>query len=388
MNKIRTVVAGVGGRGLWAVREVCGKEDYQLAGLLDTSPGTLHAVAEHFDVTDVPTFTDVHACVKELDFDAMVICSPDGTHAEVACPVLAAGRWVYVEKPLGVTHQQLDAIIDADRAAGGKTFVGFNLRFAPVYIKLHELIEQGVAGQVLTIQADEFYDGGRTYFRRWNRLRAVGGGLWITKASHDFDLLYWMAGADPVNVYASASLDYYGARADAALHCRDCALFDDCPDRLKVDPDGLIGKIFAAREKETGFRADLCLYNSDKDTFDHGIANVTFANNVIATYTVNVVTGISNRRMRVSGTKATLDGDLVSGHITIHHRDPSSTETIEAGSGEDDHGGSDHNLLDHFRDFIGGDTSRVVRPPEAAIAVRMGLAATKASDEKCVVNLT
>ena len=53
---------------------------------------------------------------------------------------------------------------------------------------------EAAVGRVLTVQADEFYDGGRGYFRRWNRLRSEGGGLWLTKASHDFDLLYWLSG--------------------------------------------------------------------------------------------------------------------------------------------------------------------------------------------------
>ena len=130
-----------------------------------------------------------------------------------AGPVLAAldnGKYVYTEKPLSITLEDCLAIVRADRAAGGRVAVGFNLRLCPFLHRcLHEEVAIGKLGRILTIQADEFYYGGKTYFRRWNRLRRCGGGLWITKASHDLDLLYWMAGSLPVSVSALAHLTHY-----------------------------------------------------------------------------------------------------------------------------------------------------------------------------------
>ena len=84
-----------------------------------------------------------------------------------------------------------------------------NLRHAPVYETLHEMVSDGRLGKVLTIEAGEHYYGGRTFFRRWNRLRRYGGGLWVTKGCHDFDLLNWFAGGSPVRVFATSNLSHY-----------------------------------------------------------------------------------------------------------------------------------------------------------------------------------
>lgn len=63
-------------------------------------------------------------------------------------------------------------------------------------------------------------------------------------------------------------------------------------------------------QSATGQRPDLCLFNSDGDTFDHGIATVHYENAIYATYTCNVISGFTDRRIRVSGTRGTLDGAL------------------------------------------------------------------------------
>jgi predicted dehydrogenase len=370
--KVRVVAVGMGGRGVWAAGEFSRHPDFELVAIVDEVPVRMDMAAEEEKLAGVAKYRDLGRCLKEARFDALAVFTPDATHGELAVAALEAGRHVFVEKPLDVTAERLDRVIEADRRVGGRTFVGFNLRFAPMYARIHQLIAEGVAGRVLMVQADEYYDGGRTYFRRWNRLVARGGGLWITKGSHDFDLLYWMAGAEPESVSAASSLDYYKPRADAALYCRDCRLRPDCPDRydLTVPPGSPSARFLAAVEQATGQKPDLCLFNSDKDTFDHGTATVRFRNNIIGTYTLSVVAGFSNRRMRVNGTRATIDGDLETSRITIRRRDPSSVEEIDAtptGADAGGHGGGDANLFTAFADFVRGRPAKVIRPTEAEI---------------------
>jgi predicted dehydrogenase len=188
-EKINVVVVGIGGRGSWAAKKLSAEPGFNLAALCEKNPGKLAYFQERNGLTDVPGFIRFADCLAQVDFDAVVVTTPDGNHAEIVLPALESGKFVFVEKPLEISVEKCNAIIEADAAAGGKTMVGFNLRFAPVYVKIKELIDRGELGKLLTLQADEFYDGGRTYFRRWNRQRDVGGGLWITKACHDFDLL-------------------------------------------------------------------------------------------------------------------------------------------------------------------------------------------------------
>ena len=381
-KKIRIAIAGMANRATAFIGEILRRDDCELVALCDKYSSRIKYMAERFGVRNAKQFTDYRKCLKEVDFDAVMIFTPDFAHAAVAVPSLDAGKYVFVEKPLDVTEVKCLKIIDADRRAGGKTYVGHNLRHAPLYKKIKSMLEEGVAGKLLTIQSDEFYDGGRTYFRRWNRLKKFGGGLWITKSCHDFDLIQWLAGTRPLSVAAFSAMTYYKEKEGAAKYCGVCPFLDDCFDAFdeKKYPKDWLNHIMSAVPDGMP-RPDLCLYNSDKDTFDHGIASIKFEEDIFATYTVNVVAGFSNRTIRISGTKATIDGNLEKQEITVHRRDPSSVEKFLAIDPQSagGHGGADESIVPDFLSFVRGEIRPAVAPSEAVMAVKLGLAAQKSS---------
>ncbi|MDD2711089.1 MAG: Gfo/Idh/MocA family oxidoreductase [Verrucomicrobiae bacterium] len=392
-RKVRIAIVGIGGRGTWATEKLAHDINYELVALCDRNLRGLRRVKEKLRLVHIPGFSEISDCLEKVDVDAVVVMTSDSHHAEVVIPVLKSGKYVFVDKPLEVTEANCRLIIRADRKAGGKTFVGFNLRYAPMYVKIKELIDAGAIGRILTIQADEFYDGGRTYFRRWNRLRKFSGGLWITKACHDFDLLCWLAGKKPLAVQSFARLSHYRLRSDASLYCDHCDARETCPDSYYTygvnDVDGrkrLVESVKLAIEDETP-RPDLCLYNSEKDTFDHGMATVEFEEDILATYTCNVVAGFSDRRIRVSGTKGAIDGELSGKVIGIRRRDPSTVEGVAIESGQGEHGGADHILFNHFQEFVKGQITRMVSPQEGMIPILLGLAATRSVDEGRLVKM-
>ena len=398
-NAIRIIVVGCGGgRGSWFVEQLAGRQDYRIVALVDQLPAATQVVANHYDLPDVPIYADTVEALQHEKCDAVLVATPDGAHTAPVLAALALGKHVYVEKPLAINLADCLAIIQADEATGRRTMVGFNLRFAPLYSRLHEMVADGAVGQVLTIQADEFYYGGRTYFRRWNRLRRFGGGLWITKASHDFDLLYWLAGVLPARISASARLTHYVPKPEAGLYCHDCAIEPDCPDSHLRDANyapPLKKQLATIREAAGGPSADLCLYNSDKDTFDHGVAQVEFENNALAVYTVNVVAPFTDRRIRIAGTDGTIQGRLGSSDLLYWRRhqadDPNRAERIplmdSAEAHSIDHGGGDAFVLDDFAAFVRDQPSRAIGPAEASVAIAAGLAATQSSDTSRTTSL-
>jgi predicted dehydrogenase len=378
--KIKIAIAGMAYRSTAFLGELKERNDCDLVACCDRYPSRMRYMAERWGISNAAFYTDFRECLKKSDFDAVMVFTPDGSHADIVVPCLKAGKYVFVEKPLEITEKKCLEIVQADQGAGGKTYVGHNLRHAPLYKRIKALMDEGVLGEVLTIQADEFYDGGRTYFRRWNRLKRNGGGLWITKACHDFDLLQWLAGTPPLAVAASSALSYYKEKDQAALYCGDCSLFKNCADAFDETryPKDWMDHIRSAIPDGLP-RPDLCLFNSDKDTFDHGMATVRFQRDILATYTVNVVAGFTNRTIRISGTRATIDGDLEKQAITVRHRDPARTETFTlmdpALAGV--HGGADQSVVSDFFSFVRGEKPPAVDPAEAVIAVKMGLAAEK-----------
>jgi len=365
--------------------------DGVIVAMCDTIPEKAQAVAERFGLK-AEIFDNVHDMIRKVPLDAVFISTHDAAHVEPATAALDANIDVFCEKPLATTLEDCDKIADAAKRSSATFCLGFNLRYTPIHETIHDIVATGGIGKVTTIEANEWYYGGKTYFRRWNRLGRHGGGLWITKCCHDFDILNWLADADPVSVYAATSLSHYKPKPQAAQQCRDCKLQFSCPDYYNVfrfpDPinDDIITSLKLIGEEHGQGPADLCLYNSDKDTFDNGVAVITYQNDIRAVYAINVVASRSTRQLRINGTEGCIEGDMGEGKIRVterhtHKQYEYDMRTLMAGG----HGGADDRLM---RDFI-----RAVRTgaaprtgcAEGRKSVRLGLAARESAETGQVV---
>ena len=139
--------------------------------------------------------TDAAALIADARINTVVIATRHDTHAALAQQALAAGKHVFVEKPLAITQAGIDAVESALTAAptAGRPLlmVGFNRRFAPLTARMRELL-QGTPGPktlVATVNAGAQPPG------HWTRAAAVGGGRIVGEACHFIDMLRWLAGA-------------------------------------------------------------------------------------------------------------------------------------------------------------------------------------------------
>ncbi len=356
-----------------------------IAGAYDLLPSRCEWYFREYDLSDATVYGSLDEAVNDPRVGAVFVGTWDAAHAEPAIAALQAGKHVYCEKPLATTLDDCDRIIDVARDAETVFYVGMNLRHGPVHEKLHEVLQSGTLGKLLTIEANEYYIEGRSYFRRWNRLREFGGGLWITKACHDFDLLNWFAGGKPTRVSAFSNLSHYRPRPEAGTHCRDCPVSQTCEDYLDYHE---LPELVRLLEEQTGTPSDLCLYNSDKDTFDNGQAMIEYDNDVRASYTCNVVTARSTRQMNLMGTEGSAEADMKEGLVKVWRRfDQDVTvhdvRTRIAGG----HGGADIPILqDFFRCCRTGDKPRSSWA-DGRMSVQVGLAARQSCDTGQTVHL-
>jgi predicted dehydrogenase len=152
--------------------------------------------------------TDVAGILADPDVDAVVIATRHDSHAALVIPALAAGKAVFVEKPLCLALDELDAIETAYRAASAPLLtVGFNRRFSPLIEKTRSLLTSvgGPKSFVMTVNA------GAIAGDHWTQDRAIGGGRIVGEACHFVDLLRFLAGA-PIVAHARSTLK--DARAD------------------------------------------------------------------------------------------------------------------------------------------------------------------------------
>lgn len=134
--------------------------------------------------------------------DAVFIATPHSTHAELVLASLAAGRHVFVEKPLCVQPEELELIADAHGRAGKILMVGFNRRFSPFALEARELLgaRSGPASFLYRINAGPLPPG------HWLGRPAEGGRI-VGEVCHFIDLISFLSGSLPARVFASGSPD-------------------------------------------------------------------------------------------------------------------------------------------------------------------------------------
>jgi predicted dehydrogenase len=157
-------------------------------------------------------FESAHADPAEVidsDVDLVVIATRHDSHAELAAAALAAGKAVYVEKPLALDAQGLAAVADAASGSGAPLIVGFNRRYAPLADAVRVLDHP----RLMTYRVN----AGRLAADHWTNDLAIGGGRLRGEGCHFVDFLCDQAGADPVEVSAHA----FASIPDLPLAARD-----------------------------------------------------------------------------------------------------------------------------------------------------------------------
>ncbi len=165
--------------------------------------------------------TDTAALIADAATDAVVVCTRHDTHADYVTRALAAGKHVFVEKPLALTHAQLDAIAAvADGAPDRLVMVGFNRRFAPQIGKVQALL-RGAPGPktfVMTVNA------GAIPAQHWTQDPAVGGGRLLGEGCHFVDLLRYLADAPIASFHVERMAASTADTASIALRFADGSL--------------------------------------------------------------------------------------------------------------------------------------------------------------------
>ncbi|MDQ2799919.1 MAG: Gfo/Idh/MocA family oxidoreductase, partial [Armatimonadota bacterium] len=278
---------------------------------------------------------------------------------------------------------------------GGQVTLGFNLRHLPLIRKIKEIIESGRIGGLMLIENQEFYDGGRTYMARWNRKREWSGGLWIHKGSHDFDVFnWWNAGGNPIRVAAFAGVN--ALRPDkipfpvdpnipVGPNCRACAYQTVCPDYYAPDFGQDLFTPEAAQEDD--YWKDLCVYLSDKDTHDNGIALVEYDNNVRASHSECFVCNFDDRRYTIVGDRGALTASVADPtQITLRPRWGEDEIIAVPPAAEGMHGGADPLLLEDFLRSVRSGVPALSTLRDGLRAVAVGEAAEIAWREHRLVS--
>ncbi|GAA2346210.1 Gfo/Idh/MocA family oxidoreductase [Streptomyces violaceusniger] len=140
---------------------------------------------------------DVPGLLARPDVDAVLVCTPSGTHAELAQAALRAGKHVLVEKPVDVTPEAADRLIATARAEDRMLGVVSQHRFDPAARLAHEAVRAGRLGRITSVSAELAWWRAPAYYASgtWRGTRDLdGGGALMNQAIHAVDLVQWLAG--------------------------------------------------------------------------------------------------------------------------------------------------------------------------------------------------
>ncbi|MCK5066553.1 MAG: inositol 2-dehydrogenase [Bacteroidales bacterium] len=157
------------------------------------------AIADEFNVpVFVKTFDELLAVP---DLDAVVICSPTDTHADYVVKAARAGKQIFCEKPLDLSLERVQEVLEIVKEAGIKLMLGFNRRFDPEFKKIRQLVDNGSVGdpQILKITSRDPGPPPVSYIK-------VSGGMFLDMTIHDFDMARFISGKEVKEVFAKATV--------------------------------------------------------------------------------------------------------------------------------------------------------------------------------------
>jgi predicted dehydrogenase len=166
----------------------------RLAGIADVSEERARSVGE---ANQVPWYSDYHQLLANPDVDIVCILTPSGLRAPVCIDAARAGKHIIAEKPLEITLERVDSIINECDKAGVELAVIFQLRFLPGVQALAKAVFEGRLGKpvlgdayVKWYRSQDYYDSAT-----WRGTWALdGGGALMNQGIHYIDLLQWFMG--------------------------------------------------------------------------------------------------------------------------------------------------------------------------------------------------
>jgi predicted dehydrogenase/NADPH:quinone reductase-like Zn-dependent oxidoreductase len=197
----RALRVGFVGAGNYAssmlLPHIAGRPDVEMARV--ATRRSLSAVNAQRKFSFVEAGTETRAVLEDDSIDVVFVVTRHSSHAALACRALEAGKAVFVEKPLALSHTELDQILATVDATGNdRIMVGFNRRFSPMLQEMRKRFGRTTEPVV----ARYFVNAGPLAADSWYRNEALEGSRFVGEGGHFIDTLSWWIGAEPAEVSA------------------------------------------------------------------------------------------------------------------------------------------------------------------------------------------
>lgn len=382
-HKLKVAIVGLGNRGkdAYAPTAKIYSDQMEIVAIADIDPEKVRAVAEEYQIPETMCFNSAEEMLKrEKMADVMFICTQDRQHVGHAVPALKKGYDLLLEKPISPDLDECRKILKTAEEAGRKVVVCHVLRYTPFYTKLKEVIDSGIIGEVMSVQASErvgYYHQAHSFVRgNWSNSDETSPMI-LQKCCHDMDILLWLTGKSCRAVSSFGKLSYFKpecAPPGSGHRCLvDCKIKESCPyDAEKIYiTDSRLGikggntswpvNVLTLTPTEENIREALqegpygrCVFHCGNNVVDHQVVNLDLEDGGTISFTMCGFTSENTREIRVMGTLGEIEANMHMNSINIQpfgktavHIDIRDLSTCLNG-----HGGGDVGIIKEFLDWV------------------------------------
>ena len=360
-GKVRFGIIG----GDFALRAYMPFADYprdlgEFVALCDRDPAMLAKFRKDYpELSNVRTVLDAKDLFEMDDLDAVFIMVRDQYHEELAVAALEAGKAVFLEKPMALSIKGCDHILETAMHTKGKLFMGHNMRYMDFVLKMKEVIDSGMIGEVQSAWCRHFVSYGNTYFRHWCAKQATCNGLLLQKGAHDIDIIHWLAGGYGKRVVGMGRLSVFNRNTGR-----------------KLAPGEKPNRALCHKE-ETWPPLEIDGLVENPDVEDTNMILFQLDNGVQCSYEHCMYTPDTERNYTFIGDHGRVEniGDLGSGQIHVWTRrgkrsEPDIVYPFRPAPGG--HGGADVKICRAFFEYVAHDVPPSISPLAARNAVAVG----------------
>ncbi|WP_274365568.1 Gfo/Idh/MocA family protein [Paenibacillus thermotolerans] len=363
MEQVRIGMIGVAGRGGIAQYWHQPKGRSVISAGADINPKFLSDFRDNIN-PDAFITNDYRELLSRDDIDAIAVTSPDFCHEEHAVAALEAGKHVFCEKPLAITVDGCDRILEAWKRSGKRLMVGFNMRYMNMFRTMKGIIDSGDIGEIKAVWVRHFVGyGGEFYYHDWHGNSKNTTSLLLQKGSHDIDMIHWLTGQYTKKTAAFGSLDFYGGDKPNDLTCPTCDEKDTCT------------------EARFG-RLNQCAFRQEIDVEDNNVMIMELENGIKASYMQCHFTPDYHRNYTIIGTEGRIENNELEGKVYMKTRRSNrwqelSDRVYDIKEAEGSHGGADPNICRDFVEMILDGKEPVANPVAGRMSVAAGCAAAE-----------
>ncbi|MBE6633238.1 MAG: Gfo/Idh/MocA family oxidoreductase [Ruminococcaceae bacterium] len=384
MEKKKIILIGAGLRGLQYTNIMMDLADrYEVVAVAEPLEDRREYVRKKHNIPAELCFTTWEPLLALPKMaDAAIIATMDRDHLAPTMLAIDKGYDILLEKPIAPTPEECYRITDHANEKGVKVLVCHVLRYTPFFNLLKKCIDDGMIGDVMSIQHAEHVGNlhqSHSFVRGNWKNSQESSPMVLQKICHDLDILQWLIGKPCRRIQSFGSLSYFTKEnkpEGAPLRCIDgCPHADTCcynavkvylndntntwfrtsATKLVAPTDADVEK--ALRETDYG----KCVFQCDNDVVDHQIVNMEFEGGI----TVNVTMEAFNkggRNIVIMGTKGEIRANMSDDFITVfdfatrEFREIKISDAIVNEAITGGHGGGDRGIVYSFYDLLTGNT--------------------------------